>query len=249
MDQNELDKLLANEEDVVPPSNEGGMHVISQAQPITIKSNVDSQVPTIPDYIGLESVFKGLVAELTGNDKAPGEANYGEGSLHSLLVSKEKASNFIAGLEAVISGGHLLEIINNSQKNIKREAELEVLNNLVDSYKNASESTKKAMGLITNSINKLPDSDDVDNPEDLLKLTTLLQTQASILEMTREITAGINKVIQTERLSGNRPWGTIAHNKSNITIIENLIKDNKKTIRDNKNVVPINSIEELTTKK
>lgn len=148
-----------------------------------------------------------------------------EADLKSLQLTRAKAQNYLEAVFNVVQLSHLHEIVESDAQKFRRVEEMEVMNPLLRSLKLAAIAGEKSLTYLTRKLDvaleameceiEVDEQDRTLNTKRMQK--HLLQTEmiASIqaahtaaLENVNRIVAGLTRVIQLERFSGARPWGT-----------------------------------------
>lgn len=129
---------------------------------------------------------------------------------------RSKADAFVSALDNILVVNHYEELLPNLKKSFKRSTELEGLDNLLESFVIAAKVGKRNIQFVETRINELFDrldeTDEMDPLEaihqrsEALKLFQHVYAQA-IDNMTKAA-KGLQTVIELERRSGGRPYGS-----------------------------------------
>ncbi len=128
-------------------------------------------------------------------------------SVKDLEISKAKANNFLDAIAGIVELSHQVEVISASKDNFKRSDELSVLNSL---RRTCEISAKGIERLLKKAIVHMEYLEGLD--EDQVSVQDLASMQNILNEnitTSQKLIASLSRLIQLERMSGNRPFGAV----------------------------------------
>ncbi|TFH07779.1 MAG: hypothetical protein E4H07_08645 [Nitrosomonadales bacterium] len=128
-------------------------------------------------------------------------------SVKDLEISKAKANNFLDAIAGVVEISHQVEVISAAKDNFKRSDELNVLNSLRRSCELGANGVEK---LLTKAVQYMEYLSEL--PAEEVTVEQLANMQAVMNEnigTSQKLIASLSRLIQLERLSGNRPYGSV----------------------------------------
>lgn len=139
-------------------------------------------------------------------------------TLKDLEIGKAKANNFLDAVQGILEIGHQVEIMSADQNKFKRQDELDILHSLLRSVSKISGTLEKTIDVITKKIDRMLELEEVDIEE-----VTLLQGMLQVnIDSTQKVIASAGKVINIERVSGGRIWGSRTSGSSQVSVVEKL---------------------------
>lgn len=168
----------------------------------------EEEAPMLPtDIQGIsvdyQKIFKKALTLFT--DQASSDEKV---DLSQIELTRAKANSFLEGLSNIVSVQHEIDIISAEKARFKRTDELRILNNLRQQCEAHSEVGKKMMEIILVRMNDMQEQMAQGLPievEDLSLLQNLLEQN---IDSTNKVIVSTSRIIQLERFSGSRPWGS-----------------------------------------
>lgn len=152
--------------------------------------------------------------------------NNNEVDLKDIELTKAKANSFLDAINNVMAVKHELDVASAEKHKFKRKDELELLNNLRIVSTIQSEVCVKNAEYIRKKVYSVYDNAEARGEEvDVQELGTLNNILESNIDSSNKITAQSARLIQLERFSGSRPWGSRTYaggSGNNIQLINTL---------------------------
>lgn len=127
-------------------------------------------------------------------------------SVRDLEISKAKANNFLDAIAGIIELSHQVDVIAAAKDNFKRSDELAVLNSLRRTCTLGAKGVEKLLRKSIQHMEYLESLEDAEvTVQDIAGLQTIINENVNT---SQKLIASMSRLIQLERLSGNRPFGS-----------------------------------------
>lgn len=152
-----------------------------------------------------EKVFKKAVQIFS--DQAMLDKDPRNISIRDLEISKAKANNFLDAIAGLVELQHQVEVISASKHGFKRADELTVLNVMRKTCEISAQSVEKMLRKAMKHMEYIEGLDESEiKVEDMVNLQNLINENVGI---SQKLISSFSRLLQLERMSGNRPYGTV----------------------------------------
>lgn len=182
--------------------------------------------------------FKGLLDKAVEilNDQASFNTKGSEISVAKLELNKARANNFLDAIYGVVEVKHQLEILAAQEFAFKRTDELELLNTYRRTATLQAKGGERIIRMVMKRMKKLRADLAQEDPEqyssrgeyasERARITEQIALMKTILDSTvdslQKQVATTSRLIQLERMSGNRPWSAARSKLNNLGTIKGL---------------------------
>lgn len=167
-------------------------------------------------------------SQLLGEQAMMGAAANGRQDLKTLELNKAKATNFLDAINGIIEVKHQVELLAAQEKSFKRSDELDVLNMLMNTCRIQAKGIAKTLVLARKRINvliKAASKEDISREESVQiteEIAILQNVLTASVDTTQKQIAAFSRLVQLERLSGNRPWAVSRAKPISYSTVEGL---------------------------
>jgi len=181
------------------------------------------EVATIPTSltdvatIDFEKVFITAVEILS--DQAMLNKDPSQVDLKELETSRARADNLLSAIGGVIKISHQVDIISAERDKFKRSDELNILNSLRRSCEDSALALEDNAKLARERLTEMMEDPKDVKPEEISSVQDVLHSN---IDAGQKLIGSISRLIQLERMSGNRPWGNDSSSSMSISLIEGL---------------------------
>lgn len=155
-------------------------------------------------------------------------------SLTDIEVARAKSNTFIEGLSTLRNITHELDLVNGAANSFKRNDELGLLHSLKENLKIQAKNALRVSDLISRKVEELIDSSETLTDE--VSIEGMQAVMGTNIALTEKLVATSSRLIELERKSGGRNWGTRQDSGISIKMVSDMVT------KSEANVDPMNSI-------